>query len=71
MGSLAFLAIGLGVFCLGATIVWFRNRERRVPDTSIDDFQSGISALGPMLQNRGPSPRWSDPGFGDGKPTQR
>ena len=47
MSSLIFLAIAVGIFLVGAMIVWFRHRDRTTFTTSIDDFSTKMGALSP------------------------
>jgi hypothetical protein len=47
MSSLIFLAIAVGIFLIGAAIVWFRHRDRTTFTTSIDEFNSKMGALSP------------------------
>ncbi|MDH3755157.1 MAG: hypothetical protein OEU32_14900 [Acidimicrobiia bacterium] len=52
MGSLLFLAIALGIFVLGSLLLWWRSRERRSFNSSIDDFEANMGALAPDARER-------------------
>lgn len=46
MGNAAFLLIAVGLSLLGTLLLWLRNRKPKTFETSIDDFQREMKALG-------------------------
>lgn len=46
MGNAAFLLIAVVLSLVGSLLLWLRNRKPRTFETSIDDFQREMKALG-------------------------
>lgn len=46
MGNVIFLLIALVLSVVGSLLLWFQNRKPKTFESSIDDFQREMNALG-------------------------